>query len=308
MNALTNNTATLFRRYLWLLDVIYSAGRITLDEIRVRWQRNEMSGGEELPRKTFENHRKAVEELFDVNIACDRRTNEYYVECGDDLVRDDLRRWLLETFAVNDLLVNSKRLRRRIALEPIPSGYAYLTAVLRAMEENRCLEIVYRHTYDEKRENRYEVEPYGLKAFRRRWYLIADSVEMGGIYAFALDRVRDMVPTSKAAEIPSDFDCAEFYADAFGIIRERDRKAERVEIRVLGKQANYVRALPLHPTQRETERTAEYSVFEYRLAPTYDFRMELLSNGADVEVLRPAWFREEVKNVVTKMMDRYKRT
>jgi len=83
MNALTNNTATLFRRYLWLLDVIYSAGRITLDEIRVRWQRNEMSGGEELPRKTFENHRKAVEELFDVNIACDRRTNEYYVECGD---------------------------------------------------------------------------------------------------------------------------------------------------------------------------------------------------------------------------------
>ena len=55
MNALTNNTATLFRRYLWLLDVIYSAGRITLDEIRVRWQRNEMSGGEELPRKTFEH-------------------------------------------------------------------------------------------------------------------------------------------------------------------------------------------------------------------------------------------------------------
>lgn len=51
MNALTNNTATLFRRYLWLLDVIYSAGRITLDEIRVRWQRNEMSGGEELPER-----------------------------------------------------------------------------------------------------------------------------------------------------------------------------------------------------------------------------------------------------------------
>ena len=81
--------------------------------------------------------------------------------------------------------------------------------------------------------------------------------KINGIYAFALDRVRGMASTAKAAEIPSDFDCAEFYADAFGIIRERDRKAERVEIRVLGKQANYVRALPLHPTQRETERTAE---------------------------------------------------
>lgn len=78
MNALTNNTATLLRRYLWLLETIYSAGRITLDEIRRRWLRNEWSGGEELPRKTFENHRKAVETLFDVNIACDRRTNEYF--------------------------------------------------------------------------------------------------------------------------------------------------------------------------------------------------------------------------------------
>ena len=305
MNALTNNTATLFRRYLWLLDVIYSAGRITLDEIRARWQRNEMSGGEELPRKTFENHRKAVEELFDVNIACDRRTNEYYVECGDDLERDDLRRWLLETFAVNDLLANSKRLRRRIALEPVPSGYAYLTDILRAMEENRCLEIVYRHNYDEKRKSRYEVEPYGLKVFRRRWYLVANSAEMGEIYTFALDRVSSMTLTGNEAKIPLDFDCNDFFTDAFGIIREPGRKAERVEIRVLGKQANYVRALPLHPTQRETERTAEYSVFEYRLAPTYDFRMELLSHGADVEVLRPAWFREEVKNVVERMCKNY---
>lgn len=173
------------------------------------------------------------------------------------------------------------------------------------MEENRCLEIIYRHTYDEKREKRYEVEPYGLKAFRRRWYLIAESVEMGGIYAFALDRVVDITPTAKEAEIPLDFDCAEFYADVFGIIRIPGQSAERIEIRVYGKQANYVRALPLHPTQREIERTAEYSVFEYRLAPTYDFRMELLSHGADVEVLQPAWFREEVKNVVTKMRDRY---
>lgn len=307
MNALTNNTATLFRRYLWLLEVISSAGRITLDEIRERWKRNELSGGEELPRKTFENHRKAVEELFDVDIACNRRTNEYYIRYGEDLERDDLRRWLLETFAVNDLLANSKRLRRRIALEPVPSGYAYLTAILRAMEENRCLEIVYRHNYDEKRESRYKVEPYGLKVFRRRWYLVANSAEMGEIYTFALDRVHSMTLTGNEAKIPLDFDCNDFFTDAFGIIRQEGRRAERVKIRVFGEQANYIRTLPLHATQRETERTEEYSVFEYWLAPAYDFRMELLSHGADVEVLRPAWFREEIKGIITKMMEQYKR-
>ena len=62
----------LFNRYLWLVDTIYRAGTITLDEINRKWLQCEMSNGEEIPNRTFHNHRKAIEELFDINIECDR--------------------------------------------------------------------------------------------------------------------------------------------------------------------------------------------------------------------------------------------
>ena len=52
----------LFNRYIWLVDTIYRADGITFEEINEKWTRNSMSGGEDLPLKTFHNHRKAIEE------------------------------------------------------------------------------------------------------------------------------------------------------------------------------------------------------------------------------------------------------
>jgi len=57
---------------------------------------------------------------------------------------------------------------------------------------------------------------------------------------------------------------------------------------------NYFNSLPLHPSQRLIESNNEYSVYEYWLAPTLDFRQEVLRHGPTVEVLEPETFREEV--------------
>ena len=62
----------LFNRYIWLVDTIYRAGRITFEEINEKWLRNNMSGGIDLPLKTFHNHRHAIEDMFDINIVCNK--------------------------------------------------------------------------------------------------------------------------------------------------------------------------------------------------------------------------------------------
>ena len=59
-------------------------------------------------------------------------------------------------------------------------------------------------------------------------------------------------------------------------------------------QSKYLRTLPLHHTQVEVECNEEYSIFEYRLCPTFDFRQKILSMGAAVEVLYPKALREEI--------------
>jgi hypothetical protein len=51
-----------------------------------------MSEGEEIPLRTFHNHRHAIEELFDINIECDRRNGYvYYIENTDDIEKGGVR-------------------------------------------------------------------------------------------------------------------------------------------------------------------------------------------------------------------------
>lgn len=73
----------------------------------MRSQMNE--SGEELPLRTFHNHRNAVMQMFDINIECDKRGGyKYYIENSEDMERGGVRQWLLNTFAVNNRTGRSK--------------------------------------------------------------------------------------------------------------------------------------------------------------------------------------------------------
>ncbi|PIZ08121.1 MAG: WYL domain-containing protein, partial [Flavobacteriaceae bacterium CG_4_10_14_0_8_um_filter_34_31] len=63
--------ANVFHRYIWLVDTINRAGRITFEEINKKWLRTDWSEGQKIPLRTFHNHRSKIEDLFDINIDCD---------------------------------------------------------------------------------------------------------------------------------------------------------------------------------------------------------------------------------------------
>ncbi|MFJ1354261.1 WCX domain-containing protein [Capnocytophaga canimorsus] len=54
-------------------------------------------------------------------------------------------------------------------------------------------------------------------------------------------------------------------------------------------------------SQKEIKTEDNYTFFEYFLRPTYDFRQEILSHGAEIEVISPNWFREEIQQIVAEM-------
>lgn len=135
-------TKDLFDKYIWLVDTIYRAGKITFEEINERWLRSRLSEGEDIPLRTFHNWRIAIEQVFDININCNRKGGYYYyIENADDMQKGGIRNWLLNTFAVNNLINESHHLKRRILFEEIPSGRKYLTPVIEAMRDG--LELSY---------------------------------------------------------------------------------------------------------------------------------------------------------------------
>lgn len=298
-------TKDLFDKYIWLVDTIYRAGKITLEEINRRWVRTELSGGEEIPLRTFHNWRRAIEQVFDINIECNRKDGYcYYIENADEMEKGGVRNWLLNTFAVNNLINESHQMKSRILFEEIPSGKKYLTPVIEAMRDGLELELNY-HSYWHEHPSIYTLQPYCVKVFKQRWYVTGFCKERNTIRTFSLDRILDLKTLNSSFVCPKDFDPAIYFKNYFGITIENN-KLEPIRLKAYGMHAQYVRSLPLHHSQKEIESNDDYSVFEYQLIPTFDFKQELLSRGADIEVLSPKHLRDEMTEAVKRMMKLYK--
>lgn len=293
-------------KYVWLVETIYRAKRISLKELNRRWLENDMSDGQEIPERTFHKWRIAVEELFGLDIVNEGRGDyRYYIENADELSNGNLRSWLFNTLSVSTLLQANLGMKDRILLEEIPEGNEYLPVIIEAMKNNVQLIMTYQ-SYWRDEEHTFEVEPYCLKLFRQRWYLVARSAYYNKVLIYALDRVRQLQATEVRFTYPKDFQPDEYFDGCFGIIAGDGTKVETVRLKASAGQANYLRSLPLHPSQEETERNDAFSIFTLRIRPTFDFIQELLRQGEGVEVLSPLWLRKEVAGMVERMWSKYK--
>ena len=293
--------ANVFHRYIWLVDTINRAGRITFEEINKKWLRTDWSEGQKIPLRTFHNHRSKIEDLFDINIDCDGY-NQYFIATGMD---DGLRKWLLNTFTVNNLIHDSYSLKDRILFGEIPSGQLFLTTIIEAMRDGLTLQFQYKpFWYSEIPE--IEIKPYCIKIFKQRWYVLGESTAFNEIRIYALDRIQSITATNTKFKLPKDFKADVYFENAYGIVVHPEIPACEVKLKVYGKSRNYIQTLPLHHSQQEVESNEKYTVFQYYIAPTRDFMQEILSYADEIEVLSPKSIRNEVATTINKMNELYK--
>ena len=305
INMPKQNSALLLNKYIWLIDTIYSAGHISRDEIDRRWCRSLLSEDEmAIPPRTFHRWRIAIEELFQISIAFNK-SQGYYVEDRSDIERNSMRKWLINTFAVNNLINEGKYLRKHISFEEMPSGQRFLTTILESIRDRVALRVTHRG-FNKPEPTSFMLKPYGLKVFKQRWYVLAESEYPDHrLLVYALDRFESIERTEEHYDIPESFDVAEYFRASYGVTGI-GQTPELIHLKVIASQVKYFRTLPLHYSQTEDETTEEYSIFSYCIVPTYEFKQEILSRGANVEVLSPKELREEIKEEVKKMNKLYK--
>lgn len=296
-------------KYVWIIETIYKSRRISFKELNERWLDDDISEGVDIPKRTFNNWIIAIQETFGLFIENEGKGEyRYYIINEEDISKNGLRTWLYNTISVSNALANCESIKDRILLEYVPSGQEYLMKILDALKENRILNMTY-HSYWKDEESNFDVEPFCVKLFRQRWYLIARSTyayyHRKGPRIYSLDRIRSLSPTKETFEMPKDWNASEFFDGAFGVIADGQTKREPIKLKVNASQANYIRDLKLHETQEEEERNEEYSIFSYYLRPTYDFQQELLWHGEDVVVLEPKWLREELAERLKCMLNKY---
>jgi hypothetical protein len=295
----------LLNKYVWLVETIYNAKYISFEEINRRWLDDDISEGLEIPKRTFHTWIHEVEEMFGLVIQCQRVGGYlYYIENAEEIKKGGLRNWLLHTISTSNLLMENRQLKDRILLEEVPSVKDHLSPILAAMKTDATLRITYQ-SYWRDGSSTFELEPYCVKLFKQRWYLVGRSPHYDQIRIYALDRILSLETTEKKFKMPKKFDPAAFFEDFYGIIAHESPKVETVRLKVSAEQSNYLRSLLLHPSQKEVEKGERYSIFELQLCPEFDFQQEILSQTPEIEVLSPEWLREEIAEKVSVLWEKY---
>ena len=298
---------SLILKYIWVVKTIHRAGRITLKELNEKWRTNvDLSRGEDLPRQTFDRWKSDILDLFGILIDCEQRGGyHYYIANPKELSEGKLRTWLLNTYGTAETLSSNLSIHDRILTENIPSSQDHLSTVLEAMKSNNMLHITFK-AFTMKEPKRFLVEPYCVKMSAQRWYMLARNTEHKNLRLYSLDRIETVEISNTRFVLPDDFNAKDYFAEFFGIVLDESVPLQTIILRADKYHQNYMRTLPLHPTQREIFACDDYADFELKLRPTYDFYMKLMSFGNMIKVLEPKTLQEEICKWLENTIEMYR--
>lgn len=307
----------LIGKYIWLVQSLIAAGDggMTFKELNEKYSRR---FGQSYSRRTFNNHRLAVADLFGIDIECDRSTSRYLIPySGDVLDNDESIGWLVNTFTVNNLLsLGKERLSGRVSVEEIPSGQKYLTAIMQAMEDGKELEIVY-GKYSSDSSETLHVQPFAVKEHEKRWYLVAFCHERAGAdrrnddinawRVYGLDRITSLQVTDASFRMPKDFDVDGIFSQSYGIyFPKAGQKPVTIRFKVTDEEARYLRDLPIHRSQvEENAAKGDGRIFRIRVIPNRNLTMEFCRHAGRLEVIEPEEVRLSVKEELEKAYKQY---
>lgn len=292
----------LIARYVWLVDTLSSHGRLTRDRINELWMRSSIGDGNPIPDRTFYHYRRAIEEIFKIEIACTRR-GEYYINHRED-ESHGMTDWLLDSFAINNILADTPDISNRIEIEEVPSAREHLPAVINAIRESREIKFDYAGFNRSLTETDIEFWPYFLKRYKQRWYMVGVRVKSGELRTYALDRVKKIHTTEKVFVMPPDLSVKDVFGNILGVTTSKADE-RTVRLRATRTQSKYFRALPLHKSQEEELTGEDYSIFKYKLKLNYELVHELLSLGDGVKVIEPRELKIMVANELKKALSLY---
>lgn len=246
-----------------------------------------------------------AEEMFDININCDRSTNEYYIEYPEEISNSPINQWLIRTASSADIISRHKRLADRIILENTFGGEEHLDAITDAMMHGKCVNIVY-HSYWMEAQS-FTVEPYFIKFFKQRWYLIGHCHERNALRVYSLDRMDSANKSEKSFTMKSEDYPQVIYNDNFGIIHGDEKtKSHDILLKFTIQQGQYILTRPLHHTQEIISKDDNHIIFKMHMKITLDLVQELLSYGSSLQVLSPDCLINEIRKTINEMNNLYK--
>ena len=295
------------RKCLFIIDLLKRRGPMTLDDIN-RSFRNSHLYDKNIEPRTFARYKDYIAMNFPYYIEYNARIRKYELLRHKTVYGEDnsLYDYLLSAYHVEGLSELAIRHQDKIFMSEVPTGVENVHIILEAIDRQRGLECDY-YSFNKKAVKHQTVIPAFLKTWEQRWYLVAQPANQEhGLSVYALERMDNVRLTDKRMVRSVKTTPEEYFDGSFGVNHSDDQKPETLRVKVYGAQVDYVRALPIHESQKEIETTDEWSIFEYRIVPCFNLYQQLLWHREKLEVLEPIFIRHKVKSLLNEMLELYK--
>ncbi|MFN0031643.1 MAG: helix-turn-helix transcriptional regulator [Flavobacteriales bacterium] len=185
----------------------------------------------------------------------------------------------------------------------VSKGNEHLGPLLEAIQTRKTIRISYRKFTDDSVKE-YELNPYLLKEYHNRWYLVALEITSNSIRTFGLERIESLETAERRFTRDKSFDADVFFKHSIGITEKQDKPQEVVLsfAPVIGK---FLLTQPIHPSQRLISESKKEIRLALHVLLTQELYSFILSYGPQAKVVQPALLKKQIKAMVEEMWKGY---
>ena len=151
----------------------------------------------------------------------------------------------------------------------------------------------------------FNIEPYLLKEYQNRWYLVGRIKGGDHFITFGIDRMANLQIMNKQFTPEDDVEVRELFSDIVGIVYSIS-DVEEVLMAVDEKQAKYFKSLPWHESQKIFTENGK-TFMRMHVRPNFELTQKIMMQGDLIEVLKPEWLRDKVSKILSKASKRYEK-
>ena len=257
----------------------------------------------DITKRTFQRDLDEIRTLFNVDIQYDFSRKVYAI--SEDS-KNEANHRMLEAFDMFNALNITDDLSRAVLFEKRkPQGTENFYGLLHAIKNHFVIRYSYLK-YDDDEITARIVEPYAMKEFRGRWYLLAREQNDKNVKTFGLDRIGNLQITKKHFDWPPHLNVNDLFKNCFGIINPFVKHPEEIILSFDPFQGKYIKSFPLHETQQLLIDSDKEVRVGLALCITHDLVMELLSYGETLRVVKPDSLKTTIRDTAKRVIALYK--
>lgn len=303
---LTMSYQAKIKRYLQILQLIEKQKFPTISEML----NNISEAGIKISDRQLKRDLESLRYEFGVDIQYSFGKRGYFVQ-NEDLTFPYFLK-LLEFSQSIDLLTSylkdGSAIAEIIEFEDYNSfrGLQYIRDLAYAIQSQSEISIEYKRFGSETTKN-YCFQPYLLREYMNRWYVIGHLSESNEIRTFGLDRIMGLTNTGLKFKRIKKNDVSRLFPNVIGINASEQDKVEEIELVCQSFQGNLLKSLPLHASQKVIKETDNEIAFLYHLVVNLELKQRLLMISTQAKVTKPLNLKTEMEAMIAEAIDFYKK-